>query len=202
MSEAFDKGRSTEKEVAKILQKKLGVRVERDRRSGAGEVNKADISDWFDELPIHIEVKDQDNIKVKEWMRQTIEAASVGQIPTLVFRMDEGLIAAMPFGSLVDLLLEVADTRAEIDDLRKPLPAPVSPPPVSPPPLPDEIIVAYTVAKELLNIESELEKIEEAKIEQGKPQCYNGHLADRFGYCLQPGCKFSRGYKKPKEKKK
>jgi hypothetical protein len=29
----------------------------------------------------------------------------------------------------------------------------------------------------------------------------NGHITDQFGYCNQKGCKFSRGYKKPKEKK-
>lgn len=189
MSSAFDRGRNTEREVASILRKKLGVRVERDRQSGAG-LNKADISDYYRQLPLHIECKDQETLKVKEWMRQTMDDAGFPQAPTLVFRMDAELIACLPLTNLVDFLIEIADLRAEIADLRQP------------------IVTAHVgvdLAKEGTDkTVKHVVKLGEAiakQMESGTKTCKNGHLVDQFNYCLQPGCKFSRGYRAPKGKK-
>ena len=119
MSESSKRGKTLELQVAAILRKKLGARVMRDKQSGAG-INKQDIRDYFQELPFSIECKDQETIQIKSWMRQAIDAASFHQVPTLVFRMDEEIIAAVRFADLVDLSVEIADLRAELDDLRKP----------------------------------------------------------------------------------
>jgi Holliday junction resolvase len=119
VSDSSKRGKSFEQDVAAILRKKLGARVTRDRRSGAG-TNRADISDYHQDLPFHIECKDHETIKIKDWMRQAISAASFSQVPTLVFRMDEEIIAAVRFSDLVNLALEIADLRAENTDLRSP----------------------------------------------------------------------------------
>lgn len=179
MSVAFDRGRDTEREVAALLRKKLGVRVMRDSRSGAG-IHKADIRDYYGELPVFIECKDQETLKVKEWMRQTQEGATFNQVPTLVFRMDTELIACLPFTDLVNFLLEIADLRAEVADLRLP--------------------VANFVAPKIVPTEKIGAAVED-KIERGGKLCKNGHIVDDWGYCLQPDCKFSRAYKPRKVKK-
>src|SRR3954467_8644600 len=120
MSLASTKGKHLELEVAGILRKKLGARVTRDKQSGAG-VSKQDIRDYYSDLPFSIECKDQETVQIKSWMRQAIDATSFHQVPTLVFRMDEEIIAAVRFSDLVDLAVEIADLRAELDDLRQPV---------------------------------------------------------------------------------
>lgn len=188
MSEAFDRGRNTEKEVAAILRKKLGARVMRDPKSGAG-LHKADIRDYFQELPLFVECKDQENIKVKEWMRQTIEGASVGQVPTMVFRMETELFACVPFRDLVNFLVEIADLRAENDDLRKPV---------------DAAWLAAQAGRPANTAAIVAKSVQPAvgrKIEGGAKFCQNGHIVDGWGYCSTKTCKYSRGYRPPKVKK-
>jgi hypothetical protein len=183
MSEASDRGRNFERKVAGILRSKLGARVTRDRRSGAG-INKSDISDYYQDIPLHMELKDQETVKVKEWFRQADAGASFTQAPTVVFALEEEVLAVIRFSDLVNFVREIADQKAEIDDLRKPFnPTPiVKKPAVSP-------------ASDLV------EPVVEAKIERGSKTCRNGHLCDDYGYCMQKGCQYSRGYKKPKAKK-
>lgn len=188
MSEAFDRGRDTEREVAALIRKKLNVHVQRDKQSGAG-TSKSDIRDYYQEIPLFIECKDQETLKVKEWMRQTIEGASFNQTPTLVFRMDTDLMAVVPFSNLLDLLLEVAELRAENDDLRKPLDFPIATVSARQP-------LSPKTAKALAEVGRAVTK----QIERGAKSCRNGHIADEWGYCQQLDCKFSRGYKPRKEK--
>jgi hypothetical protein len=67
-----------------------------------------------------MEIKDQETIKLKEWMRQTIGNASYSRIATLVLRMDEEIIAAVKFEDLLNMAVELRDARAELADLRRP----------------------------------------------------------------------------------
>lgn len=184
MSEAFDRGRDTEREVAAVLRRKLGAHVERDRRSGAG-INKSDISDYYNEVPLFIECKDQETLKVKEWMRQTIEGASFNQAPTLVFRMDTELLACMRFADLINFITEIVDLRAEIADLRQPNINFV-------PPRPEKV---------LENTKIGVQRAVKKQVVRGAKTCKNGHICDDWGYCLSITCQFSRGYRKPKAKK-
>jgi len=188
MSEAFDRGRNTEREVAALIRKKLKVHVQRDKQSGAG-VNRSDIHDYYQEIPLAIECKDQETLKIKEWMRQTIDAASFNQTPTLVFRMETELMAVIPFSNLLDFLLEITELRAENDDLRQP-------------------IVHIGIDKAKLGRDKtvthlvEVGKAVTKQIERGAKTCRNGHLSDDYGYCNIIDCKFSRGYKSKKVKGK
>ncbi len=189
MSAAFDRGRKTEREVAAMLRKKLGVHVQRDKQSGAG-LNKADIKDFYQEIPLFIEVKNQQTLKVKEWMKQAAGGASVGQIPTLVFQTDDELLACLPFDKLIDLLLEIKQLRAEVALLREPVDLTVSGTPV-------------VIAKDIVTVGTEkaVLPVVEQKIAHGAQACKSGHIADEYGYCMQLDCKFSRGYRPPKVKK-
>lgn len=190
MSVSSQRGKVFEQEVAAIIRKKLGARVARDRRSGAG-VNKSDLSDYYQELPFSIECKDQETIKVKEWMRQAIDAASFTQIPTLVFRADEEILATVRFEDLVNLAVEIADLRAEINDLRAPAVYTIKPqPPV------------INIITEEVEVDEKGEPIpKSANIRPDIKLDKEGHITDQFGYCNQKGCKYSRGYKPPKGKK-
>ena len=183
MSDSSDRGKHFELKVASILRRKLGAKVTRDRRSGAG-VNKADISDYYQSIPLHLELKDQETLKIKEWFRQADASASFSQAPTVVFAMDEEILCCLRFSDLVNFMVELADQRAEIDDLRRPI-APVST--NDPRKMPKSQLIAL---------------IEKKSIEPKTKFCRNDHIADQFGYCIQTACPYSRGYKKPKAKKK
>jgi len=119
MSAMSQRGSKFELQIASCLRKKLGAKVTRDKQSGAG-VNKADISDYYQTIPFHIEAKDHERINIKDWMRQAINSASGSQKPTLVFKMDDEVIAALRFSDLIDLTKEVQDLQAIIADLRQP----------------------------------------------------------------------------------
>lgn len=201
MSEAFDRGRTFERKVASILRKKLGARVERDRRSGAG-INKSDISDYYQEIPLHMEIKDQETLKPKEWFRQAEAAASFTQAPTVIFAMDEEVLALLRFSDLVNFLVEIADQKAEIDDLRTPI--------VSEPQLKKGDTVELKgfgpnvdgKAKVKLVDLGQIKNVVELRKSAGQKSCREGHLADEYGYCQQLKCKYSRGYRPPKAKRK
>jgi hypothetical protein len=170
LSESSEKGKDLEKQIASILRKKLGARVERDKRSGAGW-NKSDISDWYREIPLFIEAKNQKTIKIKEFFKQAEQGASIGQAPTVVFNVDdEELLACLRFEDLVNFLVEIRDYKDEIESLREP------------------IIVGVDIAKG------------KDKTVQTST-CRNGHLSDEYGYCQILDCKFSRGYRASKKKK-
>jgi hypothetical protein len=122
MSASSTKGRSLELDVAKAIRGKLGVQVTRDKRSGAGDWNKADLQDWYRELPLHVEIKNQATVKIKEWYRQAKGGASVGQAPTVVFAVDELLLATLSLNDLLDLVAEVKQLRSKVAELEQPTP--------------------------------------------------------------------------------
>lgn len=177
--EAYDKGKTFEQKVARLLRTKLGARVQRDSRSGAG-YNKSDISDYYNDIPLHLEVKNQQTVNIKEWFRQADATSSFSKAPTVVFAMDEEILCCLRFTDLINFMIEIADDRAEIDDLRQP--------------------VAYQVLPKPQTVNIQLSKVVQNKTEASVKTCKEGHITDVWGYCLQKGCKYSSGYKKPKGK--
>ena len=131
-----------------------------------------------------MEIKDQETIKLKEWMRQTIGNASYSRIATLVLRMDEEIIAAVKFEDLLNMAVELRDARAELADLRRP----------------DNPVTPLDARGAELAGNASIGKVVSRAVERGSGTCRNGHLADTWGYCLQLGCKFSRSYRPPKSK--
>lgn len=175
MSESSIKGKTLELKIASVLRSKLGVRVERDKRSGAG-LNKADISDWYRELPIFIEAKNQKTIKIKEFFKQAEQGASVGQVPTVVFNVDdEEVLACLRFSDLVNFIAEIKDYKDEVEMLRAPV--------------------------EASNIGDSVDPNLVSVIQSKVKECRNGHISDENGYCQQKNCKYSRSYRPAKVKK-
>lgn len=158
MSEASAKGKKLELEVARLLRSKLGAKVARDKRSGAG-INKADVTNYYQDIPLHLEMKNHKTIKIREWFDQAKATAPAMHVPTVVFRDDNEVLACLRFSDLVNLLVEIQDNQAAIQDLRSPT----------------------------------------SFDESGT--CRNGHLTQGLDFCLQKGCKYSRGYRPPKGKK-
>lgn len=192
MSASSKRGQGFEAHVAKMIRSKLGARVARDGRSGAGSHQKMDITNYYQDIPLAIECKDHENIKVKEWMRQAIDAASFHQVPTLVFAMETETLACVRFDDLLNFIREIADLRAEVDDLRAPIPA------TSPPPSPQQRRVDN---KKVDEIQGKVQKVVQTKKMEGFKTDKNGHIVDDYGHCMQKGCKYNRNYKPPKAKK-
>lgn len=186
MQNSYSKGKEFELRVASMLRSKLKIAVQRDRRSGAG-INKSDISDYWNQLPLHLELKDQETIKIKEWFRQADQASSFNKAPTVVFQADEEVLATLRLSDLVNFLIEIADLKAENDDLR--IPVPILKPRLDPIDIANKKVV---------------EKVEQKKSNPylEVKECRAGHIADHYGYCMQLDCKFSRGYKVKKKKGK
>ncbi|NHW45920.1 hypothetical protein HAV21_03280 [Paenarthrobacter sp. MSM-2-10-13] len=178
MSVSSEKGVSLENEVAKILKKKLGARVSRDKRSGASSHQKMDLTDYFQDTPLDIECKNHKTIKIKEWFRQALAGASFSRIPTVVFQADDELLATVRFTDLVDLIAETQQTREEVKRLSAPI----------------------TIPKPLSN---EIDHLATKAAASGSYKtCRNGHIiSDGQLKCLAKGCQFSAGYKPKKEKK-
>lgn len=173
MSESSIKGKSLELKIAKTLRSKLGVKVARDKQSGAG-INKSDISDYWREIPLFIEAKNHKTIKIKEFFKQAKAGASMGQIPTVVFNVDdEEVLACLPFDDLVNLLVEIQDYKKEVEMLRQPV---------------------------MVKFAPTIEGLKNARGFEVLKQCRGGHISDEYGYCNQIDCKFSRGYKASKKK--
>lgn len=182
MSIASQKGRNFEHDVAKMIRSKLAAKITRDSRSGAG-TNKSDISDYFNDIPLSIECKNQETVKIKEWFLQADAASSFNRVPTVVFHADSEILATLRFSELLNFLVEIADQKAEIDDLRKPIEIMQHPSPGMSP-----VVTARIVRESPQKTATRL--------------CRNGHIADENGYCQQKDCKFRRGYVSPKAKKK
>jgi len=198
MSISSQKGRAFELLVAKMIRSKLNARVSRDSRSGAG-FNKADMSDFYNEIPLHIECKDQETVKIKEWFQQAADSATTFHAPTVVFHTESEILATLRFTDVLNLLVEIADLKAELADLRLPAVAPTQP----------EIIGEQQAANRRIIKEAKKNPVTYGSARpanervKNQPQyCRAGHIADQFGYCEQKDCKFRRGYKPPKGKKK
>jgi Holliday junction resolvase len=181
MSESSEKGRSLENYIAKTLQKKLGARVKRDGKSGAGSHQKMDISDYYRDTPLDIEAKNHKTIKLGEFWDQTVAGASMGRIPTLVVQLKDEPLAVLRFEDLVNFLVEIKDANATIADLRRPM---------------NSLQVSEPI---LVKIDSAMaKKLKKA----GFSACRNGHIiAEGQSHCLAKGCPYSAGYKAKKIKK-
>ncbi|MGW6120472.1 putative PDDEXK endonuclease [Nocardia sp. NPDC055165] len=181
MSESSDKGRDLEKFIAKTLQKKLGARVSRDGKSGAGSHQKMDLVDYFQDTPFDIEAKNHKTIAIKQWMRQAKAGASLSRIPTVVFTADDDagkpdVLACVPFTDLVDLAVQIRDLRRELADLRTPVALPV-----------DEAVDKAVAVRQATG---------------GVSFCRNGHIVSPgSNKCLDKKCPYSSTHKRSKEKK-
>lgn len=202
MSESSKKGKDLELKIAKILRSKLSAEVARDKQSGAG-INKSDINDWYRQVPLFMEAKNQKTIKIKEWFRQAENGASVGQAPTVVFESDDKLLACLRFIDLINFLVEIRDNEATIKDLRRPTAMLTNGPDGR------EAFIKFAPTENGLKAAEDFRTYQVA-IDLAKPGadtsveyliCPDGHIATAFGYCIQKGCKYSRGYRPPKIKK-
>lgn len=177
MSESSQKGKSLEDYIAKTLRKKLGARVERDKRSGAGSHQKTDIRDFYQDTRFDIEAKNHKTVAIKDWMRQAKAGSSPHRVPTVVFMADDEALACLPFDDLVDLAAEIQQLQEEIKVLRTPL-------------------VQQDRVDGLSKLIQTVDKM------QQHPQCRNGHLvAPGSTKCLAKGCPYSSSYKAKKVKK-
>lgn len=89
----------------------------------------------------------------------------------VVFTLDEDVLAALPFDSLVDLMAENKQLTAEVASLRAP------------------VMVAG------------LPDVAVAKVARGASACRNGHLlSPGASKCLAKGCPYSSSYKAKKVK--
>lgn len=174
MSEPSKKGKELENHIAKTLRKKLGARVVRDRRSGAGSHQKMDLQDYYRDTPFDIEAKNHKTIAIKAWMRQAMAGAGLGRIPAVVFRSDEDVFACLSFDNLVDLQAEIQQLRGELELLKQPMSS-VDDWPGN---------LEHTVAK---------------KKDAGYRTCRNRHLVSPGSKkCLMKGCPFSSSFKAKK----
>lgn len=182
---SFDKGKAFEQKVAAMIRRKLDAGAKRDSRSGANWHRRSDI---YTNLPLHLEVKDHEAIKPKEWFRQAANAASFNQTPVVVFHDDEEVMALVRFDDLLNLFVEIADYRAEVEDLGQPT-SRIAEETKQPPP---------RFPKTAAEVGEDLKRV------AGKQNytCPNGHIGDIYGKCMQKTCKFGRGYKAKKESKK
>lgn len=91
------KGANAEREVANLL-KEYGYEAKR------GQVFNHQPDVICDELPIHIEVKRQEQIRLNDWFAQS-EEQSRGKIPSVVFRQSrKPWMIALKFEDFLNLL--------------------------------------------------------------------------------------------------
>ena len=204
MSEAFDRGRSFENKVRKIMSSKLQLNIKRDKQSGAG-IHKQDIRDQYGQLPLFIECKDHKTTKLKEWWREADGKSNYGQAPVVVFPDNEEVLCVMRFEDLLNIVRESMDWQKSSEEYRTGIdPAK---------PGDDrsvEVVTRFERGKGskviLVDGRDPLARIDltepvEQKKASGAKTCRNGHIADQYGYCMQKDCKYSRGYRPPKVKK-
>lgn len=182
MSDAYNKGKTYEMHIAKLIRRKADKGSMRNRSSHTNGARRADV---FTNLPIHVEAKHHENVRIKEWMEQAEAASNFGQTAVVAFRIDEHDYACLNFNDLLDLFVQIADQQLEIEDLRAPIEKLQTVPPV--------VVRTKDEAEEAIKPVVEQKKIERTVM------CRAGHLSDEYGYCMQKDCKFSRSYK-PKKK--
>ncbi len=202
---SFDKGKAFEQKVAAMVRRKADGTAKRDSRSGANWHRRSDI---FTNLPLHIEVKDHETLRPKDWFREASSAASFNQTPVVVFHSDEEVMAMLRFDDLLNLFVEIADLKAEVEDLSKPTQG-------------DDFDINFGVADaieigrtqlkvndgqlggEFPKTADEVKKqVEQLPPRPVKRTCPEGHFVDEYGKCIFKGCKYSRGYKAKKEPRK
>lgn len=179
-----DRGRQFEDKIARLTRAKVDKSA---RRNAGSHSNWHRRSDIFTSLPLHIEAKDHETIKIKEWFRQADDAASFGETPVVVFHDDENIMAVLKYDDLLNFMVEIADLKAEVEDLQKPS--------IELPELRPRLITtkedAAIVARQLGE-----------SVAKTTSKCRAGHIADQYGFCMQTKCKYSRGYRPPKKERK
>lgn len=95
-----DKGARGEREVAALF-RAAGFKCDRTPNSG-GLMVKGDL---VGDVPVHVEVKRAERLKVPEWLAQARADAPAGVTPVLAFRRSrEGWYGVLPLEALVALL--------------------------------------------------------------------------------------------------
>lgn len=185
MAEAYDKGKAYELHVAKLVRRKADKGSMRNKGS---HTNGSYRSDIYTSLPIHLEAKHHENIRIKEWMAQAEAAKAFHETAVVAFGIDGKDYACLNLSDLLDLFVQIADQQREIQDLHAPQPA-------------QEAVIKKSVVG-IKTVEEAREAAgNAAKRKESTKLCRNGHICDDYGYCMQLSCKFSRGYRPPKVKK-
>jgi hypothetical protein len=170
-----ERGKKFELLVAAMVRRKADSAAKRDSRSGANWHRRSDI---FTNLPLHIEAKDHETLKPKEWFREASSAASFNQTPVVVFHSDEEVMAMLRFDDLLNLFVEIADLKAEVEDLSKP---------ITPEAAIDQAIAVHRAAKAAFP--KTAEEVKE-QVEQLPPRrtlvCKEGHIADEYKAKKEP----------------
>lgn len=182
---AYQKGKAYELHIAKLVRKKADKGSMRNRGSHTASTHDADV---FTNLPIHIEAKHHENVRIKDWMEQAEAASSFHQTAVVAFRIDDKDYAALNFEDLLNLFVQIADQQAEINDLHAPV---------------EHIVMKPAKAAEITRHEAvalSQKAINKKKSIRIVKFDKNGHIVDDFGYCMQKGCKYNRTYKPPKAK--
>jgi Holliday junction resolvase len=95
-----DKGGRGELEVAAIF-RTAGFDCDRVPNSGGLRLK----GDLYGDIPVHVEVKRAERLKIPEWLSQARDEAPEGVTPVLAFRRSrEAWYACMPLEALVALL--------------------------------------------------------------------------------------------------
>lgn len=186
MGEAYNKGKAYELHIAKLVRKKADKGSMRNRGSHTASTHDADV---FTNLPIHIEAKHHENVRIKDWMEQAEAASSFHQTAVVAFRIDDKDYAALNFEDLLNLFVQIAQMQAEIDDLRAPV---------------EHVVIKPAKAAEMARHEAvalSQKAVEKKKAQPSIKYDKNGHIVDEYGYCMQKGCKYNRNYRPPKVKK-
>lgn len=192
---SFEKGKSFEQLVASMVRRKIDKGARRNNGSHANWHRRSDI---YTNLPIHLECKDHENIKIKEWFRQAEGASNFGETPVVAFKMEaeagETIMATLKLDQLLDLFVEIADLKLEIEDLKTPI--------VSMPNIKTAIEASDT--PKMITVEG-VDKpifINDHALKKEIKLCKNGHICTPGrDKCATKGCPYSSTYIKPKAKK-
>ncbi len=111
-----DKGSRLERKVAKMIRDKgLDKKASRMPLSGAMPHLQADI---YTALPIHIEAKNQERLKIWSWWQTLRAKAKFGKDPVLVFSGNHRpVLAVVEFDYLLNLMKVEQDYIADINEV-------------------------------------------------------------------------------------
>lgn len=193
MSASYDKGRDFEREVASVIRRKIDPTAKRDSKSGALDHRKSDI---FTDLPISIECKDHETIKVREFFRQAKAGAHQNEMPAAVFPIDNQIVALVPFEDLINLYVEIRDLQAEVNHLREP----VTYEPIDETPS-EGVKRSRSKPLDVSEAKAQAMKASEKKAAQGVKTCPNGHIISDGRRCMWKGCKYSSTFNAKKAAK-
>jgi len=112
----YEKGRRLERDIALQMRRK-GFKAYRDKKSGAGEVYKADIA--CPGFAWSIEAKSQKTIKYMEWWHQAVTACSSYRRPMLVIEADSGeQLVTVTLNDFLDLMKQLEEDSQALTELR------------------------------------------------------------------------------------